>query len=158
MSKSCSVEDEPLEDWRRVIDINLTGCFLGLKYAFKAMKEKGGSIINMSSAGGLVGGPFSSAYAASKAGVTNLTKAVALDATTQHYNIRVNSVHPGAVKTPMTEGEDAMEVGKTLTKLIPIGYMADPHDIGEICVYLGSDASKYATGAAFVIDGGYTAQ
>ncbi|GKT02889.1 glucose 1-dehydrogenase [Furfurilactobacillus sp. WILCCON 0119] len=149
------VEDFSLADWQKVIDINLTGNFLGVKYGMKAMKENGGkgSIINVSSVAGLRGLPTAAPYSASKGGTRLLTKAAALSATQEGLNIRVNSVHPGWVDTAIIP--DAMR--EAVTKTIPMGHMGQPEDIANMCVFLASDESAYATGAEFVLDGGQNA-
>lgn len=150
-----SIDEETLEDWNRVMGINLTGTFLGIKHGMKAMKRgNGGSIINISSVEGIVGEPNAAAYNASKGGSRLLTKSAALDATTNGDNIRVNSVHPGFVKTNMIPDE----VDQAMSKLTPQGHTGKPEDIGNICVYLASDASAFATGAEFVVDGGFSAR
>ncbi|EHO46181.1 glucose 1-dehydrogenase [Lentilactobacillus kisonensis] len=146
------LDELSLEDWQQVIDINLTGNFLGEKYAIKAMKKYAngkGSIINISSVAGLVGLPLSPAYSASKGGTRLLTHATALSLAQQKLNIRVNNVHPGWINTDIVPKEYEQQLIST----IPVGHMGEPVDIGEVCVYLGSDESKFANGADFVIDG-----
>ncbi|GHP14875.1 short-chain dehydrogenase [Lentilactobacillus fungorum] len=146
------LDELKLEDWQQVIDINLTGNFLGEKYAIKAMKKYAGSkgsIINISSVAGLVGLPLSPAYSASKGGTRLLTHATALSLAQQKLAIRVNNVHPGWIATDIVP----KEYEKQIVSTIPVGHMGEPKDIGEVCVYLGSDESKFANGADFVIDG-----
>lgn len=150
--KNGPLDELTMEEWQQVIDVNLTGTFLGEKYGIKAMKKYSGgkgSIINISSVAGLVGLPLSPAYSASKGGSRLLTHATALSLAQQKLNIRVNNVHPGWIDT------DIVPKGfeEALTKTIPVGHMGEPIDIGEVCVYLGSDESKFANGADFVIDG-----
>lgn len=153
--QSVPVDEETLADWNRVIGVNLTGTFLGVKYGMRAMKQgAGGSIINISSVEGLVAEPNAAAYNASKGGVRLLTKAAALDATQAGSPIRVNSVHPGFIKTNMIPPA----VDEAVSKLTPQGHTGTPEDIGNICVYLASDKSRFATGAEFVVDGGFSAQ
>lgn len=152
------VDQVKLADWQKVIDINLTGNFLGVKHAMLVMKDKGGSIINISSIEGLVGTPYAASYNAAKGGTRLLTKTAALDSTTNGYKVRVNSVHPGLIKTPLLEGVNAEQAKQIADTMIPMKRLGEPKDIGEICVFLGSEESKYATGSEFVIDGGYTAQ
>ena len=150
------IQDTTLEDWNKVIDTNLTGNFLGEKYAVKVMVDYNdgkGSIINISSVAGLVGLPMSPAYSASKGGTRLLTHATALQLAQQKLNIRVNSVHPGWIDTNIIP-EDQKDA---IIQTIPVGHLGEPQDIGEICVYLGSDESKFANGAEFVIDGGQRA-
>jgi len=154
MSKA--IEDMPLADWQQVIDVNLTANFLGEKAAINAMKSTNdakGSIINVSSVAGMVGLPMAPAYSASKGGTRLLTHATALNLAQRRINIRVNSVHPGWIDTAIVPAA----AKEQLTKTIPVGHMGDPEDIGEVCVYLGSDESKFANGAEFTVDGGQRA-
>jgi 3alpha(or 20beta)-hydroxysteroid dehydrogenase len=144
-----SVEDADVDEWRRTIEIDLTGNFLGMKAAVPAMKAAGGSIINISSIAGLVGFKNRAAYAAAKWGVQGLTKTSAMDL--GPYNIRVNSVHPGSVKTPMTAGL------KRGFGQIPLGRDAETQEISDLIVFLASDESSFMTGANLAIDGGETA-
>jgi 3(or 17)beta-hydroxysteroid dehydrogenase len=159
---SSKIEETSLEKWRWLMSVNCDGVFLGAKHAIVAMKDRGGSIINLSSVAGLVGLPEISAYCASKGAVALFTKAAALECAKAGYNIRVNSIHPGGIWTPMLEtflgkrGEpraDAAAAG-----MHPIGHAGEPDDIACGVVYLASDESKFVTGAELVIDGGYTAQ
>jgi len=157
-----SIDDTSLDDWRQVIKINLDGVFLGTKYAIRAMKKSGGgSIINLSSTAGIVGTLDTSSYHASKGGVRIFTKAAALECSKAgyDYNIRVNSVHPGVVKTNMTKDlfEDD-ETRKEVTDWHPIGHVGEPNDIAYGVLYLASDESKFMTGSELVIDGGWTAR
>ena len=158
-----TVEDVTLEDWKNLIDINLNGTFLGTQYGIKGMKEtgEGGSIINFSSIEGLIGDPNLPAYNASKGGVTIFTKSAALHCAKQGYGIRINSIHPAYIWTPMVENflkaqGDVEEGKKQLESLHPIGHLGEPDDIGYGVVYLASDESKFMTGSELVIDGGYT--
>ena len=159
-------EDETLESWRRMMSINLDGVFLGTREALIAMKAqtpKGGSIINLSSIYGIVGDPTGGAYNASKGGVRLYTKSVALYCATEGLGIRVNSVHPGYIWTPMVENivrgkRDPEAVKRGIEALHPIGRLGEPDDIAYGILYLASDESKFVTGAELVIDGGYTAQ
>jgi NAD(P)-dependent dehydrogenase (short-subunit alcohol dehydrogenase family) len=157
------IEDTPLEQWRWLMSVNLDGVFLGTKYAISAMKKSGGgSIINLSSLAGLVGTiDDTSAYCASKGAVRLFTKAAALECSKagHDYSIRVNSVHPGVVETPLSE---PLLKDKALRESIegrhPIGYLGRPIDIAYAILYLASDESKFATGSELVVDGGWTAQ
>lgn len=156
------IKDMSLEEWRQLLSINLDGVFLGTKYAIRAMKRSGGgSIINMSSAAGIIGTlDDTSAYCASKGAVRLFTKAAALECSKagHNYNIRVNSVHPGITQTPMTEAMLKDEaIKKRLEADHPIGRVADPIDQAYGVLYLASDESKFVTGAELVIDGGWTA-
>jgi 3(or 17)beta-hydroxysteroid dehydrogenase len=157
------VEETTLERWRWLMSINLDGVFLGTRHAVAAMKAGGGSIINLSSIEGLIGDPNLAAYNASKGGVRLFTKSVALDCARRGYRIRVNSIHPGYIVTPMVEGyldaqADAGAARKAIAALHPLGHLGEPDDIAYGIVYLASDESKFMTGSELVIDGGYTAQ
>lgn len=159
-----TAEDTTLEDWRWLMSINLDGVFLGTRYAIKAMKDRGGgSIVNLSSIEGLIGDSNLAAYNASKGGVRIFTKSAALHCAKSGYNIRVNSVHPGYIWTPMVEGYlrsvgDVDEGRKALDSLHPVGHVGEPNDIAYGVLYLASGESKFVTGSELVIDGGYTAQ
>lgn len=160
---SADVEATTLEQWRWLMSINLDGVFLGVKHAVAAMKAKGGSIINLSSIEGLTGNPNLAAYDASKGGVRLLTKSAALHCARAGYKIRVNSVHPGYIWTPMVEHflaaqADPKAARAELNRLHPLGHIGEPDDIAYGILYLASDESKFVTGAELVIDGGYTAQ
>src|SRR3954469_3917847 len=135
--------------WQRVIDVNLTGTFLGMQACVEAMKAAGGgSIINVSSIEGLRGAPMVHPYVATKWAVRGLTKSAALELGA--HNIRVNSVHPGFIRTPMTKHfPDNM-------LRIPLGRPGQPEEVATFVVFLASDESRYATGAEFVMDGGLT--
>jgi 3alpha(or 20beta)-hydroxysteroid dehydrogenase len=138
------------KDWEKVIGVNLTGTFNGIKAAVPALKRAGGgSIINLSSTAGLRAYPMVAAYVASKFGVRGLTKAAALDLA--RFGIRVNSVHPGWILTPMTAGAP-MD-----TTQFSLGRAGDPNEIARLIVFLASDESSFSTGAEFVADGGESA-
>ncbi len=152
------VEETTVELWDQVMDINVTGVFLGTKHAIPAMRAAGGgSIINISSVAGLVGGSRASAYSASKGAVRILTKNTAVQHATD--GIRANSVHPGIIVTQMTEellsDESAREQRLTGT---PIGRFGTVDDVAYGVLFLASDESSYVTGSELVIDGGSTAQ
>jgi 3(or 17)beta-hydroxysteroid dehydrogenase len=155
------IEKMALEEWRWLMGINLDGVFLGTKHAVGAMKKNGGgSIINMSSAGGIIGTAHNSAaYSASKGAVRLFTKAAALEFSKigHDYNIRVNSVHPGVIETPMVASLRDDSLGDTLGKIMPIGFIGQPADVAYGVLYLASDESRLVTGAELVIDGGWTA-
>lgn len=160
---SGTVESTSLQDWRRVQSINLDGVFLGTKAAVAAMKDHGGSIINLSSIEGLIGDPGLAAYNASKGGVRLFTKSAALHCARSGYRVRVNSVHPGYIWTPMVQGltgDNANQIAarKRLEALHPVGHLGEADDIAYGILYLASDESKFVTGSELVIDGGYTAQ
>ena len=133
--------------WQKVIDVNLTGTFLGMQASVEAMKAAGGgSIINISSIEGLRGAVMVHPYVASKWAVRGLTKSAALEL--GPHNIRVNSVHPGFIRTPMTKffPDDMLR--------IPLGRPGQPDEVASFVVFLASDESRYSTGAEFVMDGG----
>lgn len=159
---SSKIEETSLEKWRWLMAVNCDGVFLGVKHAIAAMKDRGGSIINLSSVAGLVGLPDISAYCASKGAVALFTKAAALECAKAGYPVRVNSIHPGGIWTPMLEvlvgkrGEPSAD--EAAAQMHPLGHAGDPDDIAYGVVYLASEESKFVTGAELVIDGGYTAQ
>lgn len=156
-------ENISLEAWHHVHKVNLDGVFLGCKYGISLMKEHGGSIINMSSRSGIVGIPGASAYASSKAAIRNHTKTVALYCAEQSYKIRCNSLHPGAILTPMwdamlgTDKETREKMIADVAAGVPLGSMGEPSDVANAVLYLGSDESKYITGIELTIDGGILA-
>lgn len=161
-----SVEQQSLDDWRTVMSVNMEGVFLGTKYGIVAMRRTGagGSIINFSSILGIGGSGTTAAYCASKGGVRLFTKSAALHCAQAGYRIRVNSVHPGYIWTPMLEGTlrkrgGDMEIErKRVEGLTPLGHTGEPDDIAYGVLYLASDESKFVTGTELVIDGGYLAQ
>lgn len=161
VSSGANVEEETLEHWRWLQSINLDAVFLGTQAAIKAMKETGGgSIINLSSIEGFVGNPTLPAYNASKGGVRLFTKSSALHCGINGYGIRVNSVHPGFIQTPMVDAAvDKGELGAAeLIAAHPIGRLGRPDEIAYGILFLASDESSFMTGSELVIDGGYTAQ
>lgn len=154
-----------LDRWRKVMAINLDGVFLGIKYGAEAMKRcGGGSIVNISSVAGLVGiAEGASAYCASKGGVTLLTRAAALEFALLKSNIRVNSVHPGYMQTPMLEGvinayREPDAARDALMRNEPLGRFGEPKDIANAVLYLASDEAAYVTGTQLTVDGGYYAR
>ena len=158
------IENTTLESWHKLLRVNLDGVFLGMKHAIPAMRRSGGgSIINMSSIEGLIGDPQAAAYNASKGAVTILTKSAALYCAAQRTGIRVNSIHPGYIWTPMVEKAiqstpDPDGMKRQIEALHPVGHLGEPMDIAYAVLYLASDESKFATGSALVVDGGYTAR
>lgn len=157
-----SIEETSLDDWRLTMGVNLDGVFLGCKHALPLMKTTGGSIVNISSVSGIIGGHNLAAYNASKGGVRLLTKSVALHCARMGYGIRCNSVHPSFVETPMVETmiaatEDAERARQRLVRQVPLGRIATPADIAPLVVYLLSDESRFVTGSEMVVDGGVTA-
>ena len=135
------------DEFRRVIDINLTGTFLGMHYAVPSLRKAGGgAIINISSTAGLMGYATIAAYGASKWGVRGMTKAVAMELGGD--NIRVMSIHPGPIRTPMTDG-----MGDELTMAQPIKRFGEPEEVTKLLMFMAADAT-YSTGSEWVIDGG----
>jgi len=144
------IADFPIDLWQRTLDINLTGVFLGMRSVAAVLATQGsGSIINISSVEGLRGSVGLHAYVASKFAVRGITKSVALEL--GHSGVRVNSIHPGLITTPMTVGIESDQLQ------IPLGRAADPIEVSRLVLFLASDESSYSTGAEFVIDGGLTA-
>jgi NAD(P)-dependent dehydrogenase (short-subunit alcohol dehydrogenase family) len=164
---------ETLEDFRRMQQVNVEGVFLGLKHAIPAIAERaskwegGGAIVNLSSVAGIVGSPMTIAYNASKGAVRLMTKAAALECARAGMKVRVNSVHPGIIETPMmeeamaamsqTSGEGGNSVMDRLANLHPIGRLGRDSDIANAVAFLASDKAAFMTGAELVVDGGMTA-
>jgi 3alpha(or 20beta)-hydroxysteroid dehydrogenase len=153
-----SILDTSLKNFERTMDINVTGVFLGMKTVAPHMvQRKQGSIINISSVAGLNGTPGFVAYGASKWAVRGMTKGVAKELAP--FGVRVNSIHPGIIDTPMLQtfdeaGEGVREMVRTR---IPLGYEAEPIHVARMALYLGSDDSSYSTGSEFIVDGGWSA-
>jgi 3alpha(or 20beta)-hydroxysteroid dehydrogenase len=153
-----SILDTTLKNFERTMDINVTGVFLGMKTVAPHMvQRKQGSIINISSVAGLNGTPGFVAYGASKWAVRGMTKGVAKELAP--FGVRVNSIHPGIIDTPMLQtfdeaGEGVREMVRTR---IPLGYEAEPIHVARLALYLGSDDSAYSTGSEFIVDGGWSA-
>lgn len=156
-------ENATLEEWHRVHAVNLDGCFLGCRYAIKAMRAKGtGSIINMSSRSGIVGIPGAAAYASSKAAIRNHTKSVALYCAQQGLNIRCNSIHPAAILTPMWEaligdGPDREARKAKMVADTPLKRFGTVEEVAAIALMLASDDAAYMTGSEVHLDGGLLA-
>lgn len=157
-------EETTLEDWNRVMAVNLTGTFLGCKHGIKGIKQSddGGSVINIASIMGVIGGDDIAAYSASKGGVTILTKSVALHCAKHRLNIRCNAVLPTYVDSEMLDpvaeqlgGRDKMIEG--MAALVPVGRMAVPQDIANAVLFLASEESSMMTGSSLVVDGATTA-
>lgn len=159
-----SVLDMTLADWRKQTAVNLDGVFLGVKHALPLMRQGGGgSIINMSSVAGLKGAPTLAGYCATKGGVRLFTKAVAMECANAKDGVRVNSVHPGIIETPiwlsivpgLNPGSNAPpDLDAMSTMAVPLGVKGYPLDIANGVLWLASEESRYVTGAELVIDGG----
>jgi 3alpha(or 20beta)-hydroxysteroid dehydrogenase len=148
--------DLPLDEYLDVITVNQVGVFLGMKHAAPLMAEGGGgSIVNISSTNGLVGAAKSTAYVASKFAVRGMTKAAAIDL--GPLGIRVNSVHPGGIETPLLTAEGRFDPEYVFPfSRLPAGRVGQPEDVAHMVLFLASDDSRYCTGAEFVVDGGMT--
>lgn len=156
-----TIEELTVEEFRRVLDVNLLSCFLGTQKAIAHMKGSGGgSIVNIASNSTATVVPLTTAYSPSKAAVANLTKVAALHCAMARYNIRVNSVHPGPTETEMLTGGAARAADipqvKRLIEAIPTGRMGRPEEIANVVAFLASDASSYMTAAEVFVDGGLT--
>ncbi|MBE7641037.1 SDR family oxidoreductase [Salegentibacter sp. BLCTC] len=150
------VGEYEIEAWDKVIDINLSGVFYGMRYQIPAMLKNGkGSIINVASILGSVGFANASAYVAAKHGVVGLTKSAALEYSAK--GIRVNSVGPAFIKTPLLEGLNK-ELLAQLVSVHPIGRLGEADEVAQLFVWLASDRSSFATGSYYPIDGGYLSQ
>ncbi len=168
------VENISLDQWRKVMSVNADGVFLGTKHAILAMKPggisgRGGSIVNMCSMCGLIAIANSATYSATKGAVRLFTKVAAIECAQFRYGIRVNSVHPGIIKTPLLEKGTRQQVEMGLLpsfeeaiamyeNMHPMGRLGEPLDVAYAVLYLASDASSFTTGSELVLDGGYTAQ
>lgn len=157
-----SIEDVTLAEFVHEFAVDVNGVFLGCKHVIPKMRPHGGSIINMSSMAGVRAQGNLAAYNAAKAAVTHLTKSCALHFAKKGYGIRCNSVHPGAIRTPiidkvLAQSEDPEALLASFVASHPIGRLGLPEDIAAIAVYLASDESSFATGAEFRVDGGSTA-
>lgn len=168
-------EEATLEDWHRLVAVNLTGVFLGTKLAAPALREAGresphgSAIVNLSSIAGIVGSPLDPLYSMTKGGVTLFTKSTALAFARKGDRIRVNSVHPGVIETEMGAQtfvrrmammkSNEVDLGREAARQVhPIGRLGEPDDVARTIVFLTSDDAKFMTGSALVVDGGLTAQ
>ncbi len=154
-----SIETLSLADFRTMLDIDLVGVFLGCKHAVGVMKAQGGSVINMASMCGIRADADLVGYNAAKAGVTLLTKSVALHYAKAGYGMRCNSVHPGAIHTPildkvMAQVADPKALYDGWVAGHPIGRLGQPEEIAAMAAFLASDEATFATGGEFVVDGG----
>ena len=155
ITTNTSILQTSVEDYRKILEINQVSVFLGMKAVIPSMKAaKQGSIINISSINGLVGGAIG--YTDSKFAVRGMTKAAALECAA--YGIRVNSIHPGVIATPMIMQGDTKDAVEAFAKTIPMKRVAQPEEVSGMVLFLASDDSSYSTGAEFVVDGGLTAQ
>jgi NAD(P)-dependent dehydrogenase (short-subunit alcohol dehydrogenase family) len=152
-----SVGEYPIDGWDKVIAINLSGVFYGMRYQIPAMiKSGGGNIVNMASILGKVGAKGSAAYVAAKHGVIGLTEAAALEYADQ--KIRVNSIGPGYILTPLLTHSLSDEAMKALVSLHPMGRLGASEEVAELALWLNSDKASFVTGSYYNVDGGYLAQ
>ena len=155
--KVTALEECPTQEYLKVIQVNQVGVFLGMREVVAPMKKAGGgSIVNISSIDGLIGMTGGTAYCASKFAVRGMTKVAALEL--GKYGIRVNSIHPGGILTPMITGAglDAQTAGEIFGR-VPLKRIGQPEEIATLAAYLASDDASYSTGSEFIADGGLTA-
>ena len=162
ISPFADIETCTTAEYKRVMAVNVDSVFFGCRNAVRAMKDHGGSIVNISSVSGLIGGHNTAAYNASKGAVRLLTKSVALHCARKRYGIRCNSVHPTFIETPMVENvvrqtRDPQATREKMAASVPLGRMGTAREVADMILYLASDESQFVTGAEFVIDGGMTA-
>lgn len=154
ISPVLSVEHSSIDEYMNVVNINQVSVFLGMKYVVPSMKKAdSGSIVNVSSINGMNGGVIG--YTDTKFAVRGMTKAAAKELA--QYDIRVNSVHPGVINTPMVQESDAFEQIQAMVGMIPLQRMAEPQEISQLVLFLASDDSSYSTGSEFIADGGILA-
>lgn len=165
---ACSIFEMSLDDWQRQQAINLDGVFLGVKHGIPLIRDSGGgSVINISSVAGIKGAASLSAYNATKGGVRLFTKGVALECAQNRWNVRVNSVHPGTINTPIwttegalglaEEGTNRVDIESMAELGVPTGVVGQPRDIANGVLFLASDESSYMTGTELIIDAGMCA-
>ena len=163
------IEDASIDEWHKLVAVNLTGVVLGTRAALPHLKKTKGNIVNLASIAGLVGSQLDPLYSLTKGGVTLFTKSTALEFGRKGYGIRVNSIHPGVIDTDMGQQTFAMrarQLGsndteatrKVSTNMHPIGRLGVADDVAKGIVFLASDDAAFMTGAGLVVDGGYTAQ
>ncbi|MFV0932756.1 glucose 1-dehydrogenase [Pseudomonas jessenii] len=158
------IEHCELADWKRTLDVNLDGVFHGVQLAVRAMKAKGGSIVNLSSIEGILGEPHAAAYNASKGAVRLLTKSAAVYCGRSGYRVRVNAVCPGFIETPMVAqafaslpADQAQALQAKTFSRVPMGRLGQPVEIANAVLFLASDEASFVTGIDMLVDGGYTA-
>lgn len=150
------IDDISVETWERDLSVNLTGVMLGMKHVLPLMQEQeSGSVINSSSIWGNVGVPGAASYHATKGAVRNMTKNAAV--TYADDSVRINSLHPGIINTPLVEQQDK-ETNEFAVSMTPMGRMAEPREVANGVLFLASDEASFMTGSELVIDGGYLAQ
>jgi NAD(P)-dependent dehydrogenase (short-subunit alcohol dehydrogenase family) len=163
------VEEATLDEWHKLVAVNLTGVVLGTRAALPYLKKTKGNIVNTASIAGLVGSQLDPLYSLTKGGVTTFTKSTALEFGRKGYGVRVNSIHPGVIDTDMGQqtfamrarqlGSNDTEATKRVsTAMHPIGRLGVANDIAKGILFLASDDASFMTGAGLVVDGGYTAQ
>jgi 3(or 17)beta-hydroxysteroid dehydrogenase len=165
-AKSSFPSEAEFDEWRTILSVNLDGTFFATKHALGAMKAStpvNGSIINISSVYGMVGLAGIGAYNASKGGVRVYSKSVALSCAAERVNVRVNTIHPGIIDTPLLQRALSRNADPAAARMLydsmqPIGHLGEPEDIAYGALYLASDEAKFVTGAELVIDGGYIAR
>jgi len=170
---AASIADTAFDQWRKVMVVNLDSMFLGCRALAPLLSKSGqrkapASVINMSSVGGLIGFPGQVSYCVSKSGVRHLAKALAVEWGEQGVPIRINSIHPGPVQTPMLEMAveswvrdglvSADDPWASVEAMCPVGWIGEPRDIAMAAVYLASDEARWITGTELVIDGGFVAR
>lgn len=154
---SAPVAEYPLDGWRQVMSVNLDGVFYGMRYEIPAMLESGGgAVINISSILGSVGFQQSAAYVSAKHAVLGLTKTAAIEYSKQ--GVRVNSVGPGFIETPLLKKPESAEIVAGVTALHPIGRLGQPEEVAAVVAFLASDEASFVTGSYYTVDGAYTAQ
>jgi len=154
-----NIEDTSISLWRDIIGVNLEGTFLGCRAAVRAMKDKGGAIVNLSSTSGMVGDADYAAYDASKGGVRLLTKSIAVYCARERYSIRCNSVHPGNIDTPMVQNliaaqPDPQAEARLWRAGLRMGRFGRPEEVASLVLFLSCDESSYINGAEIIVDGG----
>lgn len=162
MPATKTIEETSYDEWKRVMSVNIDGVFLGVKHGIGAMKEKGGSIINLSSIMGLIGEAIVGAYSASKGGVRLFTKSSAVECANLGYPIRINSIHPGYIDAgmfaAMADEFGADSLRQSFAARTPMKRLGKAEEIANGVLFLASDEASFSTGSELVIDGGYTAR